>query len=228
MTRKTKKILFGAGSAFVLAVGAIGAAHVPAVRAAFGVTGCPWDPSNVASTRELEEQRAQNAAALRGNAPAKARPAFGFTLAKTTKADVAEWTKQNGFTCRDTQRNLALDCESDPRDVFFRFDTKDVLVEIDVIHAPVSPEEAAPQLASAVATVTAAAGEPATKRGEATAAHLSAGSWSQATYEFRFADYAADLSAMTRNAVNGGYGVVVRERYRALDVAGREERHASR
>lgn len=224
MTTRNKRLLFGIGSASLVAVAVMGAVHVPAVRTALGLGGCPWDPSNSASAAKLEENRAKVADQLRGTTPAKARPAFGFALEKTTKADALAWSEKNGLVCKEVQRGLALDCESEPKDVFFRFDTQGVLVELDVMHAPVSPAEAAAKTAAIAEALTNEAGEPTTKRGVPTEEHLSQGKLAQASFEFRFTDYAADVSATSR----GEQGVVVRERYRALAVTPQGERQASR
>jgi hypothetical protein len=165
--------------------------------------GCPWD-GRVAPVEKLEEQRARVAESQRTTTPAKGRPAFGFVLEKTTKAEALAWSKTNSLECKDVQRGLALDCTSEPRDVFFRFDVKGMLVEVDVMHAVQPPGEAAKLTTAIAAAVTDQAGE--------------------ATFEYRFSDYAADVSAMSR----GEEGVVVRERYRALGVPAAGEPHAAR
>ncbi len=199
------------------------ALHTPRVRALFGgASGCPWG-EGAPSAAKLEEFRHRTAAALKTSATrAPARPAFGFDLDESTRADVTEWAMRVSATCAEEVGGAAMRCELPPnnaseehgvavRDAFFRFDPRGVVVGIDVMRDGADGERAAAVLVTLSDRIARAAGPPQTMRGTADAAHL--GSYlDRAAAEFRFADYAADVSATNF----GGRGVVIREQYRSI------------
>jgi len=204
----------------VLAAGAL--AHTRAGRALFGEK-CPWEGA-APSAERLESFRAANAATLKGTRRATSRPAFGFVLDQSTKADVTAWGSRVAATCRDEIGGAAIRCESaDKRtgteaeseppihDAFFRFDPHGVLVGVDVMRDGTNGEKAAAMLSALTEGVSRAAGPPAAVQGTASPAHL-AGYMNRAATEFRFTDYAADVSATNL----GDEGVVVREQYRSI------------
>jgi hypothetical protein len=207
-------ILVAAGG--VLA--AAGLAHVPAVRSALGVASCPF--AHPASVAELEDLRLKAASNLRGAGTAgraAARPAFGFQLDATTKDDVRAWGSAHGATCTDDLGGAALRCEHanvadgpGADDAFFRFDPGGRLVGVDVMRAPISAAEAQPLFDAVCARLGREAG-PASSMRRLDAKAL-AEPFARAGAEFRFADYAADVSAMNDEAGH----VVVREQYRTL------------
>ncbi len=202
-------------ASMLLGVGVL--AHLPAARAVFG--GCPWGKE--ISPGRAEELRLKSVATLRASNAAAARPAFGFRLDETTKAEVLAWGSGNGYTCNEEQRGIALRCEQalegGVRDAFFRFDPRNVLVDVDVMHPGATPARAAEQARAIAAAVARSAGPPTAVRGDASEAHLASGRLSQAATEFRFADYAADIVATNFGDDETGHPkVVVREQYRSL------------
>jgi hypothetical protein len=219
MSARRRRWWIAAGVAVpVLAVGVL--AHTRAGRALFGEK-CPWEGAPPSAER-LESFRVKNAANLKGTTRAPARPAFGFVLDQSTKADVTAWGTRVGATCREEIAGAALRCESADRpigaenevpvkDAFFRFDPRGVLVGVDLMRDGTNGEKAAAVLTTITAQIARAAGPPSTVQGTASSAHL-AGYLNRAGSEFRFADYAADVSATNM----GEQGVVVREQYRSI------------
>ena len=132
------------------------------------------------------------------------------------------WGTRVGATCREEIAGAALRCETGDkpvategeipvRDAFFRFDPRGVLVGVDLMRDGTDGEKAAAVLTTITAQIARAAGPPSTVQGTASSAHL-AGYMNRAGSEFRFADYAADVSATNL----GDRGVVVREQYRSI------------
>ena len=221
MTRK-RGLTIAAVSAPLLAA-AIGL-HTPTGRALLGgENGCPWGQS-APSAAKLEELRVKSAATLKptGTTRATARPAFGFVLDQSTRADVTAWAARASATCTEEIGGAALRCELadkniteengvSVRDAFFRFDPRGVIVGIDLMRDGTDGDKAALVLATISGRISREAGPPSTVKGTADSAHL--GSYlDRAATEFRFADYAADVSATNL----GDRGVVVREQYRSI------------
>jgi hypothetical protein len=180
---------------------------------------CPFE--HTASASELEEIRLTQAARLRQGEKAKTRPASGLVLGSTTKTELRTWATAASLTCGDEMNGAAVRCvapegdgenEGALSDVFARFDPKGALVALDIVHKGMTPERAATELTSLAHTIESAVGPSTSKRGEPTAENLGGGALSHAAFEFRFADYAADVSATSF----AGNGIVVREQYRAL------------
>jgi len=199
--------------------------HTSAGRALLGTGGCPWGGAPP-SAEKLEDFRVKNAAPLKANTRAAARPAFGFELDKSTRAELVAWGKSVGAACTEELGGAALRCESsDPNggrpiaaegglaihDAFFRFDPRGILVGIDLMRDGTDGEKAASVLIAISARIARDAGPPSTVQGSASPQHLS-GYLNRAATEFRFADYAADVSATNL----GAQGVVVREQYRSI------------
>jgi hypothetical protein len=215
-----RKRLWLAAAVLVPVLGAGVLAHTRAGRALFGEK-CPWEGAPPSAER-LESFRVKSAANLKGTARAPARPAFGFVLDSSTKADVTAWGARVGATCREEIAGAALRCESTGRaigadselpvkDAFFRFDPRGVLVGVDLMRDGTNGDKAAAVLTTITAQIAREAGPPSTVQGTASSAHL-AGYLNRAGSEFRFADYAADVSATNM----GEQGVVVREQYRSI------------
>jgi hypothetical protein len=156
-----------------------------------------------ATPAQIEAHRQETMKALRGKERAPARPALGFTLMQSSKADVS-----SKLSCKEEMKGTALRCAGieGMSDVLFRFDDKGQLVGADAMHTGGSPEEATRRLADVEKRLEGTLGAPQTK------SDLSlAEPYARASVEYRFRDYAADVSA-----TNFGDAVVVREQYRAI------------
>ena len=199
--------------------------HTRAGRALLGKSGgCPWEQSAPSAAR-VEEGRVKTAATLKTNpiTRATARPAFGFVLDQSTRDDVKAWSTRAGASCTEELGGAALRCEPANRtstaengvpvsDAFFRFDPRGVVVGVDLMREGTDGEKAAAVLTTLTDRISQAAGPPSTVQGTASSAHLAGGYLNRAAAEFRFADYAADVSATNM----GERGVVVREQYRSI------------
>lgn len=199
--------------------------HTSSGRALLGLGGCPWGGAPP-SAEKLEDSRVKSAAPLKTTVRAAARPAFGFVLDKSTRAELTAWGASVGATCKEELRGAALRCEASAenegrpiaaeggipiRDAFFRFDPRGVLVGVDLMRDGTDGVKAASALTAISERIARDAGPPTTVQGTASPAHLS-GYLNRAATEFRFADYAADVSATNL----GPQGVVVREQYRSI------------
>jgi hypothetical protein len=200
----------------VPAVAAMVVLHTSAGRALLGSAGgCPWNKP--ASPERLEDFRQKAVvAALKTNTTtrAAAHPAFVFELDKSTKADVLAWGKKIGAPCNEELGGAALRCEpqnGEPvRDAFFRFDPSGVLVGADLVRDGTDGEKAVSVVKEISERVAREAGPP---QAVGSAAAASVGSYLDRTSTaFRFADYAADVTATNM----GERGVVVREQYRSI------------
>ncbi|MBS2019389.1 MAG: hypothetical protein JST00_41385 [Deltaproteobacteria bacterium] len=216
--KSLRPLLYRAGIAAGAAFAIMAALHTPAVRAKLlgASAGCPW--GKPPDPKELEENRKAVAAKMRTDRRATARPAFGFALDRTTKAEVLAWGKAESRTCTDELGGAAIRCEASDaekgvvRDAFFRFDPQGKLVGVDLMREGTDPEAAAALVGKLESEVSNAAGKPSSTRGTVSGQHLGSGYLSQAAFEYRFADYAADISATNL----GAQGIVVREQYRSL------------
>ena len=229
MTARKKRLLAFALGAPLAVVALAAFAHTSAgrpllsqlARLAPGASvGCPLAMAH-ASPSLLESHRATSTISLRGAAltPARSRPALKWTLVATKRSDVVAWASANGVACSEELAKMVLRCKDvheagvSVRDLYLRFDAADALVGVDVMREGASGDAAADAFASATARVSAEAGAPTATRGEATATSLEGATYATASAEYRFRDYAADISATNF----GADGIVVREQYRALD-----------
>lgn len=196
------------GAAALFAVGALG--HAPFARAWLAkLGGCPMGAP--LSAAELEARRVEAVKKIAGTTDARSRPAFGFALERSTRGDARAWAAEHGGGCEDEPGGAALRCKAtDGTDVFFQYGPRGDLVALDVMREGVSPARAAELVKAEIALLTREAGPPARALGETDAAYL-AGPLRQVNAEFRFRDYAADVTAS-----NLGEGVLVRMQYRSI------------
>ena len=220
MTKAWRRAIAALGGITVV-LGATAFLHTPHGRALLGASACPWS-GKAPSADKIEESRVKNSALLRGAAPSAAQPAaYGFQIARSTRADVVAWGAKEHAQCADELGGAAMRCVFDdakpgePSDVFYRFDPRGTIVGVDVMHEGTTVAEAASRVDTLADVVAKAAGPATTMRGLPARTHLNADYLSQSVAEFRFTDYAADISATN----HGARGVVVREQYRAVGSA---------
>lgn len=241
---RTKLYAAGGVLTAVLAVGVL--AHVPQTRMLFaslsgGGGGCPFggEGAKAPSPEKLEDHRVKSVAPLKAGTSSPAQPALHFTLGASTRAEVVAWTTEQKLACKDELGAGAWHCEAGESgeaherghevggrriaDMYFRFDPKGLLVATDVVHVQTNAANAATAMKTLASGLETKLGTAGTLRGEATAAFLGSGRMSRAAYEFRFADYAADVSATSLassedDPMNGDV-VAVREQYRWLSSA---------
>ncbi len=209
-----------AGSALGLLLALTIVVHIPAVQYAMGwrhpdgTAACPFG---------YDRPRHRAAATARRTGPlAPARPALGFTLAATTRADVLEWASHHGVTCE--AKRGALECADVPSEliadhgarlagttVWFELDERDAIAAIKIVRRTDAAANVATAFTATEATLRARMGEPTTARGSADATALAAGAFRQAMVEHAFADYRAQV-----RATNMGNGYILTESYAAL------------
>jgi hypothetical protein len=230
MHARARKIAFRAGATAAGILLLVGILHTPAGQPLLarlsggGGGGCPVGLAN-ATPEKLEEARVAGLKSVpRGEARAPVRPALRFTLAATKRATVEAWVKANHLACNEEVAGTALRCldvdarlagsADSPRiaDLFFRFDPNGGLVALDAMYAGTSADEAARAFASAGQRLTRDLGSAGVVNGESSATYLASVALAQTSLEYRFADYAVDVTATNF----GERGVIVREQYRAL------------
>jgi hypothetical protein len=157
-----------------------------------------------------------------------------FTIRETTRADVDAWSASSaagmglgGGTCVEELAATALRCRHVPAraigadggpagdDVLFRFDPAGKLVGFDVMREAASAAVVAPLAEALVASLERSAGPRSATHGETSAAYFDAPGIRMTSIEFRFSDYAADVS-VSRLSERGP--LVVREQYRAVEA----------
>ena len=209
-------------------LGIVAFAHTRAARPLLGWlglgSGCPMSLAGQPPAT-LEQRREETMRTIAGTDPARARPALGFLLGSSTRDDVSAWAAAHAVPCEDALLDTALHCREVTAagataeaaqglpiaDAFFRFDPGGKLVAVDVMHqgtngvvAAAFVDVASQRLSREVGAPSRVALEPAAALGAL---------YAQSTVEYRFRDYAADVSATNFGEV----GVVVREQYRAID-----------
>ena len=214
---RAKRLLIGATGIVATTVGLVGVLHMPFARnLLMDIGGCPVGHASLA---ELEPAIKAAQQAQRGTDAAPARPALGFTLDKTTRADAVAWAERAHVSCKDQREGLffcydvpaaavGLDEADGPvSEVHFGFNTKGVLFDLATMRMNSSAKPAT-DIASHLATQLSA--PPQKINGSFDEAKLSkAGPMTISTLSYHYKDYIAELTAMRLNEP----GLVVREHY---------------
>jgi hypothetical protein len=218
--RTLKRVVFGAVSTVVVLTGLIGLLHTKwgrPILVKMGV-GCP---TNRATPAEVEAMRQRGLAVVRGAAAAPARPALGFALDVTTRAEALAWTRDRGLSCALVKRGSdAIFCRDVPPDVIaesfggrpideldFLFDPDGKLIQIETMRRHLSSAEAETLSRGILEKLTPVLGEPTEVIGERTASYFD-GAMRPASVRYRFRDYVVIVNAMRFEG-----GVALRERY---------------
>jgi hypothetical protein len=177
------------------------------------LSGCPV-AGHEATPEQIEAFRRKTTPALKGSTRAASRPANGFTLDRSTRDEVIAWGEEMHATCNEELAGAMVRCEHAAAidDALFRFDPRGTLVGVDLMHSGTDGASAVKQIDELAAKIEKEAGAPASSaRGTRSGEWMSAPN-RQIVTEFRFTDYAADLTATNF----GERGVVVREQYRSI------------
>jgi hypothetical protein len=228
-----RRVLVGTAVAFLALTGLLGFAHTKAGAPLLAVMGrhakgqvCPlgYGAGSGAGPAEKARARRSFAAAHRGAAAARARPALGFTLERTTRGEVLAWAERHGLRCRVPRPPFDLECSDVPagalpgggagepiRTLWLGFGSREELLSVVAVRW--TPEAAAIRAAftSAVDALTQHAGPASASTGAASVELLAAGPLRQASAEYRFSDYYS-----VARATHLGDGYVLTEEYRAL------------
>lgn len=112
-SRLLRRVAMALG-AVALAVGFVGLMHTPVgLRLYARVVGGEC-PVGRASAAEVERGRLAAAHAARGQTPARARPALGFDLDRSTRREVDGWIARHGISCRDRREGSLKLCVNVP------------------------------------------------------------------------------------------------------------------
>ena len=217
---RARKLWIGGLGALATSVGLVGLLHMPfARRLLMRVGGCPVGNASLA---EMEPAVRSAVHAARGKDPAPSRPALGFDLDRTTRADADAWASRVHVSCHQEREGLVF-CDNVPAsalglpdedgpvsEVHLGFDTKGVLKDVATMRMNASSAPARDIEARLVAQV----GEPQEKQGSFDDATLArSGVESLASVKYRYSDYLAELMAMRFQAS----GLVVREHYKSAN-----------
>jgi hypothetical protein len=183
------------------------------------VGGCPVGNASLA---EMEPALVPVIHGLRGKAPAPARPALGFELDKTTRADAEAWASRSHVSCHEEREGLVF-CNNVPAsalgipeadgpvsELHLGFNTKGVLKDVATMRMNTPPQRAI----DVTATLEKAVGAPQEHNGTFDEAHLALpGALGLSSVTYRYSDYIAEISAMRFQAS----GLVVREHYKSAN-----------
>lgn len=201
-----------------------------------GPPSCPMQGRR-ASSSAIEAQRVSASQTLAGSTPARIRVAGPFVLGVSGARDVEAWAAMRGIRCSDELSGASRRCPDvpaaalspnsvhdardsaaappplDASDVLFRFNADRALVAVDVMRAP-APSDVAVKLAAAIiARLSDAAGAARATFGDFAPVALEAPGMRMARAEFRFSDYAADVSVSRLDRTGP---LIVREEYRSV------------
>src|SRR5262245_30553645 len=110
------KILIGVPSVLLGLTALVGVLHMPFARPVLALIGygCPIK----ASPGDVEVARRLSAKAIRGTTASPSRPALGFALDRSTRADVDVWVESFKLDCDDQQEGAVLRCKNVPASAF--------------------------------------------------------------------------------------------------------------
>jgi len=203
--------------------GVVGLLHAPVGRPLMGRLGMSC-PARGVSPAAAEALRQRGVGALRGTAPAPARPALGLSLDRTRVVDVRAWASARGVACEARQRpSSVVTCTNVPLtavwpgriagtidELAFAFAPDGRLVAVDSLRRGLSGAAASrlfDELARELAAVLGPDGE---RVGDSTAAYLDEAPMRTARLRYRFSDYLATVTAMNLDG-----RVALREQYQS-------------
>ena len=209
-----------------LLTGLIGVLHLPfaapLLRKIMPGSVCPIMRGTPA---QIDRAHVIGASAIRraASSPAPARPALGFRLDETTRADLQAWASHHHVSCAAIAGNENLQrCTDVPaqavgepealgalEEATFEFKASGALVNVQTLRRHLGAAQAADAAGRLEQAAAAALGAPSKSGGEPTVAHLSHGLLSTSVAEHVFTDYRATVSATNLTPT----GVMVREEY---------------
>ena len=224
-----KRIALRGTGAVALAVGVIGLLHMPVAAPLLRmISPASLCPVTKGSAAQIDRGHALGAANLRATATgdAKARPALGFTLDATKRADIDAWAKANGISCGAINGNENLRrCVDVPahavgapeslgalEEVTFELRATGELVNVQSMRRKLTGEQAVTVATTLDRGLEEALGAATKVGGKATATHLESGRFATYVTERTFRDYSASITATNLAPT----GVMVREQYMSL------------
>ncbi len=226
LSRRLARAGVGIGVGALALTGLIGVLHLPFAAPLLRMIRigavCPLTRG---TPEQIDRAHAIGGAAIHASATASApaRPALGFTLDQSTRADLDAWATRHGLSCSSIGGNANLRrCTDVPasavgepevlgviEEVAFELRGTGELVNVETLRRGLTPARAALVTSDLERTAASTLGEPGRSGGQATAAHLAHGYLSSFVAEHVFTDYRATVSATNM----GKTGVMVREQY---------------
>ncbi|MES1174433.1 MAG: hypothetical protein ABUL62_08890 [Myxococcales bacterium] len=230
MKRALARVLAVAGGSVALLVGLVGVAHTSAGRPLLGAVtrmahgGCPFGYDKPMSPEQRERAQANFASKHRGDRAATSRPALGFTLDHTTRAEIVAHFAARGISCTQGKGLSDLTCNGVPssalpgtptpapaRNLWLTFGTRQQLLSVIAVSRAPEPEAISAAFVALRSEVDRAAGAVTETHGNPDPHALAEGALHQASAEFRFRDYYA-----VQRATNLTKDFVLTEEYRSL------------
>jgi hypothetical protein len=204
-----------------LATAVIGWLHTATGRVVYAKVFGARCPVGRANPQDVERGRREVARQVRGTARAASRPALGFRLDESTRAEVDAWATRHGVSCRERREGTLLMCTAVPSaalgragaavdEVSFGFAPNGMrLVNLTAVRYRLSPSDAVAWAGGLLSSMRAAVGAPTRQAGPLDAQALGAGPYATSAAFFEYSDYIADITA-TNIPTDG---VLVREHY---------------
>lgn len=208
-------------AAVALFVGVVGWFHTAAGRVVYARVFGAECPVGRASARDVERGRLEVARIARGTSVAASRPALGFELDRTTRAEIDAWASRNQATCRERRERTLVLCTNVRAEALgrsgFLYDevtfgfapTTLRLVNLTAVRYRLAHSDAVRFVRELEDGMQRAVGAPSRRGGELSTDFLSATQYATSASYYAFSNYLADLTAT--NIV--GEGVIVREHY---------------
>lgn len=204
-----------------LLVGVLGWFHTPAGRIVYARVFGASCPMRRASAQDVERGRLEAARSMRGTALAPARPALGFELDRSTRAEIDAWAERNQVSCSERRERTLLLCTDVPAETLgrsgFRYDEVTFgftpstlrLVNLTAVRYRLDHSDAVRFVRALEDQMQRTVGAPSRRGGELSAEFLSATPYATCVSYYTFSNYIADLIATNI----AGEGVIVREHY---------------
>jgi hypothetical protein len=186
--------------------------------------GCPLGYDAARTPAQKEAARRVFAVSHAGEDRAAARPALGFELDRTTRADVGTWARVHGVACKVPRSGPDLDCADVPDaalpapyrgapivSLWLSFGAGDTLDSLVVVRRSPDAATISATFEAVTSTVATEAGQARVVDGDPSAERLAAGLLHQASAEYRFRNYYA-----VARATNMGDAFALTEEYRSL------------
>jgi hypothetical protein len=205
-------------------VAGVGVLHMPfAKKFLMKAGGCPFAVEATPEQRDRAHQAALRSS--RGTEAAPAKPALGFHLDATTRADVVAWASDHHLACQK-DRGDVLRCNDVPAAAMgvpaaegpatilsFSFDARSVLVDISSMRMHLRPDAALAAVTAMTGNLAEQVGAPHSHVGAFDLEHLSRkGVLGLSNIGYRFRDYAVDVVTMSFDTD----GLVLREHYASI------------
>jgi hypothetical protein len=219
------------GVVALVLTGLIGVAHTRAGRPLLAMMGhgskrggCPLGLDRGRTPAERLAARQRFARSHGGDVQPAGRPALGFELDRTTRAEVEAWAAHHHIGCAVPRSGGDLECGNIAEDLLpaeFRgaaittlwldFGPDQRLVSVIAVRREAKAAAISTAFAAVTSALARAAGPPSELVGDAQPDKLSSGALRQASSEYRFRSYYA-----LARATNMGDGYVLTEEYRSL------------